>query len=46
MRASSHRTGWLLYPGLLLMVAVSIRDLLAPARSASCRTASDTVDFR
>lgn len=46
MRASGHRTGWLLYPGLLLMVAVSIRDLLAPAPSASCRTASDTVDAR
>ncbi|KAA0068515.1 organomercurial transporter MerC [Rhodanobacter sp. T12-5] len=44
MRASGHRTGWLLYPGLLLMVAISIRDLLAPAPSASCRTASDTVD--
>ncbi|MCE5232296.1 MAG: organomercurial transporter MerC [Mizugakiibacter sp.] len=46
MRASGHRTGWLLYPGLLLMVAVSVRDLLAPAPSASCRTASDTVDAR
>lgn len=46
MRASGHRTGWLLYPGLLLMVAVSIRDLLAPAPAASCRTASDTVDAR
>jgi mercuric ion transport protein len=44
MRASGHRTGWLFYPGLLLMVAVSIRDLLAPAPSASCRMASDTVD--
>ncbi len=46
MRASGHRTGWLLYPGLLLMVAVSIRDLLAPAPSASCRTVHDTVDVR
>ena len=46
MRASGHRTGWLLYPGLLLMVAVSIRDLLAPTPSASCRTVSDTVDAR
>jgi len=44
MRASGHRTGWLLYPGLLLMVAVSVRDLLAPARSASCRTACDAID--
>ena len=32
MRASGHRTGWLLYPGLLLMVAVSIWDLLSPPR--------------
>ena len=44
MRVSGHRTGWLLYPGLLLMVAVSVRDLLAPPRSASCRTASDAMD--
>jgi mercuric ion transport protein len=44
MRARGHRTGWLLYPGLLLMVAVSIRDLLAPVSSASCRTASDAMD--
>ncbi|MHB1272631.1 MAG: organomercurial transporter MerC [Rhodanobacter sp.] len=44
MRASGHRTGWLLYPGLLLMVAVSIRDLLAPAPGASCRTAGDAAD--
>ena len=34
MRASGHRTGWLLYPGLLLMVAVSIWDLLSPPRKA------------
>ena len=46
MRASGHRTGWLLYPGLLLMLAVSIRDLLAPAHRASCRTASDATDAR
>ena len=32
MRASGHRTGWLLYPGLLLMVAISIWDLLSPPR--------------
>ena len=34
MRASGHRTGWLLYPGLLLMIAVSIWDLLSPPRAA------------
>ena len=44
MRASGHRTGWLFYPGLLLMVAVSVRDLLAPAPGASCRTANGTAD--
>ncbi len=32
MRATGHRTGWLLYPGLALMVAVAIWDLIAPAR--------------
>ncbi|TAN02152.1 MAG: organomercurial transporter MerC [Rhodanobacteraceae bacterium] len=32
MRASGHGTGWLLYPGLALMVGVSIFDLLRPAR--------------
>jgi len=31
MRWSGHRTGWLLYPGLVLMMAVSIRDLISPA---------------
>ncbi len=30
MRASGHRTGWLLYPGLALMIAVAIWDLIAP----------------
>lgn len=32
MRASGHRTGWLLYPGLALMIAVSMWDLITPAR--------------
>lgn len=32
MRATGHRTGWLLYPGLTLMIAVAIWDLIAPAR--------------
>ncbi|MEO5829519.1 MAG: organomercurial transporter MerC [Rhodanobacter sp.] len=31
MRWSGHRTGWLLYPGLILMVVVSIWDLISPA---------------
>lgn len=34
MRALGHRTGWLLYPGLVLMLAVSIWDLLSPPRKA------------
>ena len=42
MRASGHRTGWLLYPGLLLMVAVSIWDLLFPPRNACEATTHDT----
>jgi len=29
MRATHHRTGWLFYPGLTLMVAVSLWDLFA-----------------
>lgn len=37
MRATGHRTGWLLYPGLLLMVVVSIWDLLMPVPRATCR---------
>ena len=30
MRATHHRTGWLLYPGLALMIAVSLWDLIDP----------------
>lgn len=40
MRATGHRTGGLLYPGLVLMVAVSIGDLLAPARVCATRKSS------
>lgn len=43
MRASGQRTGWLLYPGLLLMIAVSIWDLLSPPRKVSCATAENSV---
>ena len=32
MRATGHRTGCLLYPGLALMIAVATWDLIAPAR--------------
>lgn len=43
MRASGHRTGWLLYPGLALMIAVAIWDLIAPGsrrrRDAAARGA-------
>jgi mercuric ion transport protein len=41
MRWSGHRTGWLLYPGLALMVVVSIRDLASPARKV-CATRGST----
>lgn len=43
MRASGHRTGWLLYPGLLLMVAVSIWDLLSPPRKVCTAPVRDSV---
>ncbi len=42
MRASGHRTGWLLYPGLLLMVAVSIWDVFWRPRNACDATTRDT----
>ena len=42
MRASGHRTGWLLYPGLVLMVAVSIWDVLCRPRNACDATTRDT----
>lgn len=41
MRSSGHQTGWLLYPGLVLMVAVSIWDLISPAASV-CTTHDST----
>jgi mercuric ion transport protein len=41
MRAYGERSGWLLYPGLAVMLAVSIWDLLAPAQRV-CTT--DTRD--
>jgi mercuric ion transport protein len=41
MRAYGERSGWLLYPGLAVMLAVSIWDLFAPAQRV-CTT--DTCD--
>lgn len=41
MRVSGQRTGWLLYPGLLLMIAVSIWDLLSPPRRACAMPARE-----
>jgi mercuric ion transport protein len=41
MRAYGERSGWLLYPGLAVMLAVSIWDLFSPAQRA-CTT--DTYD--
>jgi mercuric ion transport protein len=43
MRAYGERSGWLLYPGLALMLAISIWDLLSPAHRV-CTT--DTSDSR
>ena len=42
MRATGHRTGWLLYPGLVLMVAVSIWDVLCRPRNACDATTRNT----
>jgi len=39
MRATHHRTGWLLYPGLALMIAVSLWDLIAPPYARCVREA-------
>lgn len=41
MRAYGERSGWLLYPGLAIMLAVSIWDLFSPAKRV-CTT--DTCD--
>lgn len=41
MRAYGERTGWLLYPGLAVMMAISIWDLFSPAQRV-CTT--DTCD--
>jgi len=41
MRAYGERSGWLLYPGLAVMMSVSIRDMFSPAQHV-CTT--DTRD--
>lgn len=41
MRATGHRTEWLLYSGLTLMIVLSTWDLLSPPRNAVCRTGRD-----
>jgi len=41
MRAYGERSGWLLYPGLAVMMAVSIWDLFSPAQRVC---ATDTCD--
>ncbi|KAA0080857.1 mercury transporter MerC [Paraburkholderia sp. T12-10] len=41
MRAYGEHSGWLLYPGLAVMLAVSIWDLFSPAKRVC---ASDTCD--
>ncbi|CAE6847088.1 organomercurial transporter MerC [Paraburkholderia aspalathi] len=41
MRAYGERSGWLLYPGLAVMLAVSIWDLFSPAKRVC---ATDTCD--
>jgi mercuric ion transport protein len=41
MRAYGERSGWLLYPGLAVMLATSVWDLFSPARRVC---ATDTCD--
>ncbi|WP_459252607.1 hypothetical protein [Paraburkholderia sediminicola] len=41
MRAYGERSGWLLYPGLAVMLTVSIWDLFSPVKRVC---ASDTCD--
>ncbi|HHT8904060.1 MULTISPECIES: MerC family mercury resistance protein [Burkholderia cepacia complex] len=41
MRAYGERSGWLLYPGLAIMVATSLWDLFSPAQRVC---ATDTCD--
>lgn len=41
MRATGHRTDWLLYGGLALMIVLSSWDLLSPPRNAVCRAEGD-----
>ena len=44
MVAYGWPTSWLLYPGLLLMVAVSIWDLVSPLRMLSIANKNDPAD--
>jgi mercuric ion transport protein len=43
MRAYGERSGWLLYPGLAIMLAISIWDLISPAHRV-CTTDSRDSD--
>lgn len=41
MRAYGERSGWLLYPGLAIMLAISIWDLISPAHRVCTADARD-----
>ena len=41
MRAYGERSGWLLYPGLAIMLAISIWDLISPAHRACTANVGD-----
>jgi mercuric ion transport protein len=41
MRAYGERSGWLLYPGLAVMLVVSVWDLVSPAHRACVADAPD-----
>jgi len=42
MRAYGARSGWLLYPGLAVMLAISIWDLFSPAQRVCASDACDS----
>lgn len=44
MRTLDQRSGYLLYPGLVLMVAIAIWDLISPPRKVGSTTADGQTD--
>lgn len=44
MRALDQRSGFLLYPGLVLMIVVAIWDLISPPRKVGSNSSDDQTD--